>query len=222
MRLPGREPDGKPPMKPGITFPRLIGFVLVLLVLAVVAHHFVEGHYPHTECEKLEIDSGARKEGACSEGGTRLVVVDRHSTLRMGTLEAKLLGIRDRKTIRGPEGSKTTGGKFVTLDVAVTNTTEAPAAVVAGQFVLFADELHPESVEVDKKYEPRSFLSRAREIPPKGIETGTVTFAVSTEEAESVPESGNFDVASLGDAAPVSKPRALFRKPEYGVIRLYK
>ncbi len=209
-------------MKPGITFPRLIGFVLVLAALAVFLEHFVEGNYPRTDCEKLEIDSGARKEGACFEGDTRLVVVDRHSTLRMGTLEAKLLGIRDRKTIRGPAGSKAAEGKFVTVEVAVTNTTDAPAAVVAGQFVLFAGELHSESVKVDEKYEPRSFLSRAREIPPKGTEKGTVTFAVSTEEAESVPESGNFDVASLGEPAPASKPRALFRRPEYGVIRLYK
>lgn len=222
VRFPGRELDGKPRLKPGITWPRLIGFVLVVAALAIFLEHFAEGTYPRTDCEEQEIDVGAHKEGACFEGDTRLVVVDRHSGLRMGTLEAKLLGVRDRKTIRGPAGSKTAGGRFVTVEVAVTNTTDAPAAVVAGQFVLFADELHSESVEVDEKYEPRSFLSRAQEIPPKGTERGAVTFAVSTEEAESVPESGNFDIATLGDPAPISNPRALFRGSEYGVIRMYK
>jgi hypothetical protein len=222
VRLPGREPDGRPRLKPGITWPRLFGFILAVAAIAVFVEHFAEGTYPRTDCEKQEIDVGAHKEGSCFEGNTRLVVVDRHSVLRMGTLEAKLLGIRDRKTIRGPAGSKTANGRFLTVDLAVTNTTDEPAAVVAGQFVLFADELHGESVKVDEKYEPRSFLSRGQEIPPKGVESGTVTFAISTEEAESVPKSGNFDVAPLGDAAPASNPRALFHGSEYGVIRMYK
>jgi hypothetical protein len=222
VRFPRFERDPKPRLKPGFTFPRLIAFVVVVAVLAVIAEHFATGSFPRTDCEKKEIDTGAHKEGVCFEGNTRLVVVDRHSVLRMGTLDAKLLGIRDRKAIRGPAGSKTAEGEFVTFDVAVTNTTDQPAAVVAGQFLLYADELHSESVEVDEKYEPRSFLSRGREIPPKETERGTVTFATSTGEAESVPESGNFDVVELGNHVPISKPRALFSKLEYGVIRTYK
>lgn len=222
MKVPGFERDPKPRLKPGFTWPRLIGFVVVVAALAVFVEHFVEGTYPPTDCEKKEIEVGAHKEGICFEGNTRLVVVDRHSTLRMATLEAKLVGIHDRKTIRGPAGSRTAEGEFVTVEVAVKNTSDAPAAVVAGQFVLYADEPHSESVEVDKNYEPRSFLSRGRKIPPQGTERGTVTFATATGEAESVPESGNFDVAPLGDPVPISNPRALFNKSEYGVIRTYK
>jgi hypothetical protein len=222
VRLPRFERDPKPRLKKGITFPRLIGFVLVLAVLAVVAHHFVEGHYPPTDCEKREIDSGAHKEGTCFERGREVIVVNRHSELKMGTLDVRLLGIKERKTIRGPGGTKTADGEFVTVDVAVRNRTNHPAAVEAGQFVLFLDEPLGEAVEVDEKYEPRSFLSRGRKIPPGGTEEGTVTFAATTDEAESVNESGNFDVANFGEPAPPTHPDRIFFKAECGTIRTYK
>jgi hypothetical protein len=224
MRFPRFERDPKPRMKKGWTFPRLLGFLLALAVLAVIAHHFVEGRYPTVEsdCEKREIDSGAHKEGTCFERGREVIVVNRRSELKMGTLGARLLGIQERKTLRGPGGTKTADGEFVTVDVAVRNKTNHPAAVEAGQFVLYLGEPLGEAVEVDEKYEPRSFLSRGRKIPPGGTEEGTVTFAATTDEAESVTESGNFDVANLGEPTPPTHPDRIFFKAESGTIRTYK
>lgn len=222
MRIPGFERDPKPRLKPGFTWTRLIGFVVVVAVLAVVAEHFAAGTYPPTDCEKRGIDSGDLREGTCFEGNTQIHVVDRHSVLKMDTLEAKLVRIRDRKTVHGPADSKTADGEFVTFELAITNRTNSPAAVVAGQFVLLAGELHGESVELDERYEPKSFLSRHREIAPDATEVGTVTFATSTEGAESVTESGNLDVVNLGTSVPALEPEKLLHEDEYGVIRTYR
>jgi hypothetical protein len=49
--------------------------------------------------------------------------------------------------------------------------------------MLFVGQLHSESVEIEEEYEPRSFLSRDREIPPDGTEVGTVTFATAAKGA---------------------------------------
>lgn len=102
----------------------MIGFVVVVVVLAVFAEHFVQGTYPPGDCERREINTGARKEGTCFEGGTQLRVVDRHSVLKLATLDAKLLAVRDRKTVRGLAGSKTAQGEFVTFELAITNRTD--------------------------------------------------------------------------------------------------
>ena len=64
--------------------------------------------------------------------------------------------------------------------------------------MLFVEELHSESVEVEEKYEPRSFLGRGRGIPPNGTEEGIVTFATSAKGAVSLRESGNLDIVNLG------------------------
>ncbi len=218
----GLKRDPKPGLKPGVTWTRLAVCLGVLVVLAVLAEHFASGTFRSSDCGAKEINTGAHKEGTCTEGNTRLVVVDRHSVLKMDSLEAKLLGIREHRTIHGPAGSKTAKGRFVTFDVAVTNRAGAPAAVAEGQFMLFVGELHTESVEVEEGYEPRSFVSRGREIPPNGTEEGTVTFATSVKGATSVRESGNLDVVNLGTSVSALEPEGLFYKPEYGVIRTYR
>jgi hypothetical protein len=214
--------DRKPRLKPGITFPRLFITLMVVAVLAVIAEHFVEGSYPSFgDCGSKEIDRGARKEGTCTEGNSTLVVVDRHSVLKLQSLRARLLGIQKRKTIKGPTGSKTTKGVFLTFEVAVTNRTDAPATVAGGQFVLLLSEIHSEAAEVEH-YERRSFLGREREIPPQGTVEGTVTFAVGTAQVRALRKAGNLDVVNLGSSVPPYDPEALYREREYGVIRTYK
>jgi hypothetical protein len=222
LKIPGFKRDPKPRLKPGITGTRLVGFLVVVAALALIAEHFASGTFRTSDCGAKEINTGARKEGTCTEGNTTLVVVDRHSVLKMESLEAKLLGIRERRTIKGPAGSRTSRGRFVTFDLAVTNRTDAPAQVAEGQFMLFVGELHSEVVEVEEKYEPRSFLGHGREIPPNGTEEGTVTFATSVKGAASVGESGNLDVVNLGTSVSPLEPEGVFYESEYGVIRTYQ
>jgi hypothetical protein len=194
--------DRKPRLKPGITFTRLFIFVMVVAVLAVIAKHFVEGSYPSFgNCGSKEIDRGAHKEGTCTEGNSTL--------------------IQKRKTIKGPTGSKTTKGVFLTFEVAVTNRTDAPATVAGGQFMLELGEIHSEAAEAEL-YERRSFLGREEEIPPQGTEEGTVTFAVGTAQVKALPKTGNLDVVNLGSSVSPYEPEALYSEREYGVIRTYQ
>jgi hypothetical protein len=214
--------DPKPRLKPGFTFTRLFFSLVVVLVLAWVAKQFVEGSYPSSDCGAKGIDTRAHKEGTCTEGGTTLVVVNKGSVLELKSLEARLLGVRERKTIGGPAGSKTTKGKFLTFELEVTNRTDSPAKVAAGQLILYLREIHLEAVEVEEDFEPRSFLARDRAIPPGGTETATVTFGVSTGEAGWVAESGNLDLVNFGTSVSIYEPEGLFSKSEYGVIRTYQ
>jgi hypothetical protein len=218
----GAKGDRKPRLKPGFTFTRLFVSFVVVVVLAIVAKHFVEGSYPSSDCGAKEIDTGAHKEGTCTEGDTTIVVVNEDSVLKLQSLEARLLGTQERKTIGGPAGSKTAKGKFLTFELEVTNRTDAPATVAEGQFVLYLGGIHTESVEVEENYEPRSFLARSRVIPPGGSETGTVTFAASVKGAESLTESGNLDVVNLGTSVSKYEPEGLFSESEYGAIRTYR
>lgn len=222
MRLLG-DRDSTPRLKPGITSTRLIIFLVVVAVLAVVANHFVEGSYPPIgDCGTKEIDTGRHKEGTCTEGGATIVVVNKDGVLKLPSLEARLLGVHERKTTKGPTGSKTATGRFLVFDLAVTNRTDAPATVAEGQFMLFLGGLHSEAVEVEEDYEPRSFLARDRAIPPHGTESETVTFSVSAKGAALLSTAGNLDVVNLGTSVSPFEPEALFTESEYGVIRTYQ
>ncbi len=210
-------------MKPGLTIPRLFAFLFAVAVLAVVAEHFASGTYPsRSECRAKEIDTGAHKQGTCTEGSTTIVVVNRHSTLKLESLEARLLGTRVRRTIKGPDGSKAAKGEFVTFDLAITNRTDSPAGIYAGQFMLLLEKPHGEDVEVDERYEPRSFLGQGGKIPPHATEDGTVTFTVSPTGAAALDKDGNLDTLNLGRSISALEPEAFFSAQEYGVIRTYK
>ncbi len=222
MRIFGAIRDPKPSLKPGFTYTRLIIFLVGFVVFAVAAEHFVSGTYLTSDCGAKGIDTRARKEGTCTYGSTTLVVVNRHSVLKLASLEARLLGIHERKTIKGPAGSKTATGRFLTFDLAVTNRTDAPAAVAEGQFMLFLGGLHAEAVEVEEAYEPRSFLARDRLVPPDRTEVGTVTFPVSKKGAALLFKAGNLDAVNLGTSVSPYEPEALFSESEYGVIRTYQ
>jgi hypothetical protein len=212
--------DREPRLKPGITYTSLIIFLVVVAVFGVVGEHFASGSYPPTSnCGAKEIDTGAHREGTCMDGKTKIVVVNEHSVLKLESLEAKLVGIHERKTISGPAGSKIARGEFLTFDLAVTNRTDAPAAVAEGQFVLLVGGIYGEDVEVEEGYERRSFLSREREIPPGGTAEGTVTFAVPAKQLAVLRKKGNLDLGNFGVTGADFEPEAIFSEPEYGVIR---
>lgn len=188
----------------------------------MVAEHFVAGKERTSDCGAKGINRGAHKEGTCTEGGTKLVVVNQHSVLKLPSLEARLLGIDQRKTIDGPGGSKTTKGKFAIFDLAITNLTDAPAKVVEGQCMLYLVGLYSEAVEVEERFEPQSFLHRDQEIPPQGTEEGTVVFSLGNHRAPKLRTDGNLDCVNLGSSVSPLEPEGLFDEPEYGVIRTYQ
>ncbi|MBS1893214.1 MAG: hypothetical protein JST59_18100 [Actinobacteria bacterium] len=98
MRLLG-DRHSTPRLKPGITYTRLVIFLVVVAVLAVVTHHFVEGSYPPIgDCGTKEIDTGRHKEGTCTEEGTTIVVVNKGGALKLASLEARPRPSKLRRT----------------------------------------------------------------------------------------------------------------------------
>jgi hypothetical protein len=193
------------------------------VAFAVLAEHFASGKYPESECEHLGIDTSEHNEGSCAIGSHRLVVVNEDSTLVLDSLEAKLEGVRERSTVRGPAGHQTADGKFFTFDLAITNRTKSPAKFRKGQAVLLVGDTYGEDGEIDAKgYEPHSFLALARPIPPGGTESATVTFAVPAEEAAALREEGNLDLENFGTRGDPANPEAIFYTAEHGVIRTYQ
>ena len=191
------------------------------VVLIVVAEHFVAGKEAVADCAAKGIEAGGN-EGSCTERGTTLVVVDRHSTLKLASMDARITDVDARKTLKGPLGSRTAPGLFVVFHLAITNLTDARAAVGAGQCVLYLNEVIDEAVEAEEGFEPGSFLRRDEEIPPRGTEDGTVVFSIGTKRVPKLRDDGNLDFLNLGKSVPPLEPEAIFSAAEYGVIRLYQ
>lgn len=198
--------------------------MVVVVVVAIVGMNVVTGHYPTSDCRAKGIDPSARKEGSCDDYGTKLVVVDKHSVLKLDSLEAKLEGVSERKRTSGPLGAKTASGTYVVFDLALTNLTKSPQTFTGDQTRLQLRYEVGEDVAIDRDHEPRSFLARRREIPPHGSEVGTVTFEVSRQEVELLKKQGNLDIGNFGASTPEGnyEPEAMFEGSEYGVIRTYQ
>jgi hypothetical protein len=200
-------------------------FVIAVAVLVVVAEHFASGSYPPqtSNCGARGITTDLRRQGSCEYGNSKLVVVDEATVLKLASLEAKLEGIRERKTINGPTGPKNANGEFLTFDLALTNRTDEPAEYAAGQAVLVLGQpVYGEDVEIDERYEPRSFLAHGRAIPPGGTESGTVTFAVPASGAAALGREGNLDLENFGTNSDPLDPEVIFSAFEHGVIRTYQ
>jgi hypothetical protein len=175
-----------------------------------------------SDCDEEEINSGSRKEGTCIEGNTKVVVANLHSSLKLETLEAKLLDIEERKTIDGEYGeSDTANGIFVTFSLKVTNLSHAPQELEEEQTVLYVDEsLYTQDFEVQNGIEQDSFLWQGAEIQPSAGVEGTVTFDVPKKIAKKITEDGNLNFLNFG--TEYFEPEEFFEQEEVGTIRTYK
>jgi hypothetical protein len=191
------------------------------VVFAVVGMNVVSGHYPTSDCRAKGISSEAHKEGTCEDDGTKQVVVNQHSVLKLDSLEARIEGIQVRQEINGPPGSKAAQGPFVTFDLALTNRTDGPATLSDEQTRLLAGRGYEEDLAIDEAA-PRAFL--ARPIPPGKTEDGTVTFALPAKQVKAMREEGNLDIGNFGAATADGdyEPEAMFEGSEYGVMRTYQ
>jgi uncharacterized protein DUF4352 len=175
-----------------------------------------------SDCEAKEISTGARKEGTCVEGDTKVVVANLHSPLKLESLEARLLGIKERKSISGEYGeSDTANGIFVTFELKITNLSHAPQEFEEEQAVLFVDEsIYTQDFEVQNGIEQDSFLWQGAAIQAGNSVEGTVTFDIPKKVAKKITEEGNLDFLNFG--AEYYEPEEFFEQEEVGTIRTYK
>lgn len=175
-----------------------------------------------SDCDEKEINTGARKEGTCVEGDTKVVVVNLHSPLKMETLQAKLLGVEEHKTISGQYSEPdTANGIFVTFKLKITNLSHAPQELEEEQTILLVNEsIYTQDFEVQNGIEQNSFLWQGAEIQPNGSVEGTVTFDVPKKIAKKITEEGNLDFLNFG--VEYYEPEEFFEQEEVGTIRTYK
>jgi hypothetical protein len=168
------------------------------------------------DCKQKGISSEARLEGTCTEGGKKIVVVNKDGTLKLETLDVNLLGIRQNKTLSSDLGPETASGMFVTFEVSIKNKAKTPASFEEEQCVLYIDgNTYTQDFEVQNGTEQSSFLWQATEIQPQNVQTGTVTFDVPKSVLVKLDESGNLNFTNFGESA-IESAR------ELGTIRTYQ
>jgi hypothetical protein len=194
--------------------------VVVIAVLAVFYSSAHQSEVPHDECPSKGIDPQTRKEGACKVGDTKRVVVDYGHTVRLKTLDARLLGIKEGTTVGGPAGTELAKGRFETVTLAITNRTDEPRSIGEDQVVLLLQRVYPEDVAAEED-EPRSFLARRLSIPPGATARGTLVFQIPPGQAKVLRREGNLDLANFSDSEDYEPERAV-EGGEDGVIRTYR
>jgi hypothetical protein len=196
---------------------------VILVVIAVLVVFYSSAHQPEVsadECPSKGIDPRAMTEGTCVDDGTKDVVVDRGHTVRLKTLDARLLGIREAAALAGPRGTIAAKGRFETADLAITNRTDQPRSVGEDQVVLNLQRVYPEDAAAERD-EPRSFLARQVTIPPGATARGTVVFQIPPGRASVLVREGNLDLANFSDSGDYEPERAT-QGGESGVIRTYE
>ncbi len=200
--------------------------ILAVAALAFIAMLVIFSEEPSLPdargtCSSMGIDPQAMKEGTCYVGNSKTVVVDRGHRLKLETLDARLLGIRQGTTLSGPGGTRGAKGVFLTFDLAITNRTDAPVRVGPNQFALLIQGTYGEDVEAEREYEPHSFLAQRKPLPPGGTVRGTVVFQVPQNAPTVMREHGNLDLANFGPGGSDYEPEAVLDGAEVGVIRTY-
>jgi hypothetical protein len=200
--------------------------ILWAAAIAVVGMLYVFSREPSgsdtfDNCRAKGIDPEQMVEGTCQVGKTKTVVVDRGDLLELETLDARLEGMREATTMSGPEGTKSAGkgNEFVTFDVEITNRTDKSQSVGESQVALAGG--WDEDIAVDRRYEPRSFLSRPTPIAAGETAHGTVTFLMKKTAAKGLVKVGNLDIDNFDAGEGDYEPEAVFKRSELGVMRTY-
>jgi hypothetical protein len=129
------------------------------------------------------------------------VVVNRDGILRLPTLSAKLLGIQTAKSLSSHGEIATAAGKFVTLELEVTNLEDSPVEFDEAQeqvLLLLDGNIHFEDADVERDFIGTSFLRQGVRIQPQGTQTGTITFDIPNSSVPSLRKNGNLNIANFG------------------------
>ncbi|HEY6729842.1 MAG TPA: DUF4352 domain-containing protein [Solirubrobacterales bacterium] len=173
------------------------------------------------DCSESEVSNGDYVEGTCTENGSKFVVVNMDSTLKLKTLEAKLEDIQLKKTIASEGESETANGVFVIFDLKITNLDRAPAEFEESQVtLLISEKLYTPDFEVQNGFETRSFLWQGEQIQPLSSQQGTITFDIPKQVAKDLTENGNLDIINFGTLSFGGEEN--FEQDEIGTIRTYK
>jgi Domain of unknown function (DUF4352) len=209
----------------------LVGILAVALVVGLVAGGGDDGETTATTtgkgaaasapeenaCEEEGISTPPREEGTCVAEGTRYVVVNRDGVLKLPTLEAEMLDLRETKTITGESGgSATAKGTYAIVELSITNRTDAPERFEDSQIVLWVGGPYTADAKVQSKVERKSFLGQDTPIQPGDSQVGTVVFDLPNTGFKALDREGNLDIVNFGSKGEV------LAQGEIGTIRTYQ
>lgn len=165
-------------------------------------------------CEELA-DSGG--EGLCvEEGGSRVKIANRDTTLVLPELSARYLGYRTAKTLTSSVDTQTAEGRFVIIRVRITNKTSSPEVFKDAK----STALHLGGARYTTHFDAEnmpgdSFVWNDDPIQPGNSRTGTIIFDVPARRVAKMEEDGNLLIAQFSDKARDGSTMAL------GLIRTY-
>lgn len=166
-------------------------------------------------CDAKGINAQKLREGPCTdEGGTKVKVVNRDTTLSLPELTVSYGGYTTAETLSSSVGTERADGVYVTIRLTITNKLPDPVAFDPEQVALYlADKTFTPDFDADNM-PGDSFVWESDEIQPGNSRTGTVTFDVAPAAARAMDTSGNIGVAQFSDAGQDAKRRI-------GLIRTY-
>lgn len=164
------------------------------------------------DCAERGITQPPYNEGTCVERGTRFVIANGQSTMRMRTLSAELQGFI---VSEGIQDAKPRQGAFVVILLRVRNRTSSPVRFAASQTSLtIGEERYEERTDVEAKTDQALASPARRAIAPGRSAEGTVIFDISTSEIDRITREGELLLVNF-DGNPPGK------LPEFGQFRIY-
>lgn len=172
------------------------------------------------DCDEAGISSGPRREGVCEIEGSKAIVVNEGSTLKLRELEVDLLGIQKEKTVSDEYGTaKSAGGTYVIFKLEVRNRTNVPVYFDSNQsqaYLYINGNIYTQDFDVENYALDDSFVNQFEEIQPKGTQTGTIAFDVPNSVLSGLERTGNLNIVNF------SEENQGLNAEEIGTIRTYQ
>jgi hypothetical protein len=157
-------------------------------------------------CDALGINRTERKEGTCvrDEDGRRYTVVNKTSTLRLKTLKARFVAMRQADSVSSHGMTEAAHGTYVIITVAITNRLDIPVRfgrIGGPQTVLVPanNKNFSESSNAENKADSHSFFSNDQPIQPGDTRVGDVVFDVPRSPLKYVDKPGAIlDIVNFG------------------------
>ena len=173
-----------------------------------------------SDCDSLGINRDVGKEGTCTDGGVKLVVVDRESTLKLKELNLNLRNMETTPTASDEFGTtKSANGVYVIFDLEVFNKTNSPLYFDGSQeqtVLYLGDNEYTEDFEVENYALDDSFVSKFEEIQPETSTTGSIAFDVPQKLIPDLEKTANLAIFNFSDEGEGGTAE------EIGIIRTYK
>jgi hypothetical protein len=181
-------------------------------------------------CDAKGISGSARREGVCTAGGFRVVVVNKAHWLHMQGYDVRILGMRPAVSLKPRSGPVRSHGRFLVVTLSVKSRLASPQRFDNGSNlvqILINKKTFSENAEAEADPTIGSFASRTVEIQPDEVNTGTVVFDLPVQDYRDRVAQGSDLVfldanSQAGVVVTGSSALQTGAVPTAGYIRLWK